>query len=88
MSFLCNTINKVVDYDKCINECQYIFKSGCVDKIKEGYQQGRADERNRIVRELENLNIIKGEQYEEDYELQILICSTIERAIEIVRGGE
>ena len=41
MSFLCNTINKVVDYDKCVNECQYIFKSGCVDIIKEGYNQGR-----------------------------------------------
>ena len=43
------------------------------------YQQGRADERKRIVNELENLS----DQYFQKVALDI-----IDIAIEIVRGGE
>lgn len=43
MSFLCMTRNKEVSYHQCINECQYFFKSACIDKMNEAYNQALED---------------------------------------------
>lgn len=39
----------------------------------------------KIIEKLVNLNIIAGEKYECDYELQTLVCAELEEAIEIVK---
>lgn len=43
MSFLCTTRNKEVSYHQCMNECQYFFKSACIDKMNEAYNQALED---------------------------------------------
>lgn len=48
MSFLCTARNKEVSYHQCINECQYFFKSGCIDKMNEAYNQALDDFREKI----------------------------------------
>lgn len=49
MSFLCTIRNKEVSYHQCVNECQYFFKSGCIDKMNEAYNQGKADVIDEII---------------------------------------
>ena len=49
MSFLCTTINKEVDYEKCQKQCQYIFKSACIDRMNEAYNQALEDMRKAIL---------------------------------------
>lgn len=51
MSFLCTVINREVDYDSCKNECQYIYKSPCIDKINEGYNQALEDFKKNLINE-------------------------------------
>ena len=43
MSFLCTTINKEVTHQQCLNECQYVFKSSCIDRMNEAYNQALED---------------------------------------------
>lgn len=51
MSFLCTARNKEVSYHQCINECQYFFKSGCIDKMNEAYNQALDDFITEIERQ-------------------------------------
>lgn len=43
MSFLCTTRDKEVSYHQCMYECQYFFKSACIGKMNESYNQALED---------------------------------------------
>lgn len=71
------------------NDCRHCGYGKMLDKA---YQQGRADERERIVRELERLKDIAWQ--DTDSELRIVKANAwdkvdlLNKIIEIVRGGE
>lgn len=50
MSFLCTTRNKEVSYYQCINECQYFFKSACIDVMNEAYNQALEDFKKELIK--------------------------------------
>ncbi len=50
MSFLCTTINRKVSHHQCVNECQYFFKSACIDKMNEAYNQALEDMKKELIK--------------------------------------
>lgn len=82
---------RIIDANKFrrfVHEQLEMFETYSADKILEMIdEQPTAYDLDKVVRELEDMKLVRVEQCHEDYEIEVMTESNFDDAIEIVKRG-
>jgi len=73
--------NSFIFTDKAQRKQYMVFLEYCIDNAPTAYDL------DKVVRELENIKLVRVEQCHEDYEIEIMTERNFNDAIEIVKRG-